>query len=88
MNLIKIGLPATLKRTKLKLLKQVHLPSNGKATYRFHRALLACDTTASYITLIGSKMSINSCNSAFENRSAKSIRSFSIRWQMNLLKQF
>ena len=29
----------------------------GKAMYQYHRAMLACDTTASYTLLIGSKMS-------------------------------
>ena len=37
-----------MKRTKLKLLEQVHLPSNGKATYRFRRAILEGRITAIY----------------------------------------
>ena len=37
-----------MKRMKLKLLEQVHLPSNGKATYRFRRAILEGRITAIY----------------------------------------
>ena len=75
-----------MKRTKLKLLEQVHMPSLGKAMYGYHRVMFASDTTASYSVLIGSKIPINSFNIPFKNFSVILIRSFSHRRQINLLE--